>query len=202
MKTSTAPNPHQTLKEGDTPSWFHFLPNGLDDAGHPEWGGWGGRFVREPSGIYRDAADFLNGTRDARTTVWRWRPAFQNDFAARMDWCVKPYAEANHPPTLVVNGRRGRTAIQINAQPGDRVMLDTSGSADPDRGALFYKWWIYPELASPQTPSKLENDTTARAALVIAKEAQAGEVHVILEATDRGSPPLTSYRRIVVSVKP
>ena len=27
--TWTAPNPHGTLKEGDTPSWLYFLPVGL-----------------------------------------------------------------------------------------------------------------------------------------------------------------------------
>jgi hypothetical protein len=45
--TWTAPNPHATLKEGDTPSWFYFLPTGLGDPAHPGWGGWGGRFRHE-----------------------------------------------------------------------------------------------------------------------------------------------------------
>ena len=30
----------------------------------------------------------------------------QHDFAARMDWTVEPFAGANHPPALVVNGAR------------------------------------------------------------------------------------------------
>ena len=55
--TWTAPNPHACLKEGDTPSWFYFLPIGLGDPAHPEWGGWGGRFRREKGGPYRDAQD-------------------------------------------------------------------------------------------------------------------------------------------------
>jgi hypothetical protein len=29
----------------------------------------------------------------ATTSVWRWRKAFQNDFAARMDWCINSYEE-------------------------------------------------------------------------------------------------------------
>src|SRR5690606_11828070 len=29
---------------------------------------------------------------DYRATVWRWRDAFQHDFAARMDWTTKPFA--------------------------------------------------------------------------------------------------------------
>ncbi|MEO7599427.1 MAG: DUF1593 domain-containing protein, partial [Opitutus sp.] len=87
-KTWTTPNPHGVMKEGDTPSWFHFLPTGLGDPVHPEWGSWGGRFLSADSRLYRDAPDTLDGKAQARATVWRWRPAFQNEFAARMDWCV------------------------------------------------------------------------------------------------------------------
>jgi hypothetical protein len=31
------------IMEGDTPSFLYLIPNGLGDAEHPEWGGWGGR---------------------------------------------------------------------------------------------------------------------------------------------------------------
>ncbi|TWT43549.1 hypothetical protein KOR42_44290 [Thalassoglobus neptunius] len=34
-KTWTAPNPHGCLKEGDTPSWFFFLPMGGNDPSDP-----------------------------------------------------------------------------------------------------------------------------------------------------------------------
>lgn len=37
-----------------------------------------------------------------KTTVWRWRKAFQNDFAARMDWTTQPYEAANHPPVVAL----------------------------------------------------------------------------------------------------
>ena len=83
------------MKEGDTPSWFFFLPLGGNDPDHPERGGWGGRFELDPrlgggrSRIYRDARDPAKDPADAaRATVSRWRPAFQADFARRMDWCV------------------------------------------------------------------------------------------------------------------
>lgn len=84
-KTWTDPNPHSCLKEGDTPSWFFFLPKGGNDPGDPTKPGWGGRFERQLDGWYRDVpftADF-----DPRTEVSRWRPDFQRDFAERMSWC-------------------------------------------------------------------------------------------------------------------
>jgi hypothetical protein len=87
LKTWTAPNPHSCMKEGDTPSWFFFLPMGGNDPADPTKPGWGGQFRREPDGWYRDlpaAKDF-----DPRETVSRWRPAFQADLAKRMSWCVR-----------------------------------------------------------------------------------------------------------------
>jgi hypothetical protein len=87
VKTWTAPNPHGCLKEGDTPSWFFYLPLGGNDPDDPTRPGWGGQFAREPDGWYRDlpaTADF-----DPRETVHRHRPAFQADFARRMAWCVE-----------------------------------------------------------------------------------------------------------------
>ncbi|MCA9031081.1 MAG: DUF1593 domain-containing protein [Planctomycetaceae bacterium] len=85
-RTWTAPNPHGCLKEGDTPSWFFFLPLGGNEFDDPTKPGWGGQFERQPDGWYRDlpwTEDF-----DPRTTVSRWREEFQKDFAKRMSWCV------------------------------------------------------------------------------------------------------------------
>ena len=85
IKTWTAPNPHACMKEGDTPSWFFFLPMGGNDPNDPSRAGWGGRFARQSDGWYRDlpATDQF----DPRTTVSRWRAEFQADFARRMRWC-------------------------------------------------------------------------------------------------------------------
>ncbi|HOA52851.1 MAG TPA: DUF1593 domain-containing protein [Thermogutta sp.] len=86
-KTSTAPNPHGCLKEGDTPSWFFFLPLSGNDPNDPSKPGWGGQYRRGDDGWYHDlpiTADF-----DPRTTVSQWRPVFQADFAKRMRWCVE-----------------------------------------------------------------------------------------------------------------
>jgi hypothetical protein len=84
--TWTAPNEHSCLKEGDTPSWFFFLPLGENKADDPTQPGWGGRFARQPDGWYRDLEK--TDTFDPRSTVSKWRSDFQADFAKRMQWCV------------------------------------------------------------------------------------------------------------------
>ena len=85
-KTHTVPNPHGCMKEGDTPSWFYFLPQGGNDPADPSKPGWGGQFQREADGWYRDLP--AKEGFDPRSTVSRWRPDFQRDFAKRMAWCL------------------------------------------------------------------------------------------------------------------
>lgn len=86
-KTWTAPNNHSCLKEGDTPSWFFFLPLGGNDPDDPTKAGWGGKFRKTKDGWYRDID--ISDDFDPRITVSKYRPAFQADFAKRMRWCVE-----------------------------------------------------------------------------------------------------------------
>ena len=50
-----------------------------------------------------------------QATIWRWRKAYQNDFAARMQWTVADFTHANHNPVVEVNGVGGTVPIVINA---------------------------------------------------------------------------------------
>jgi hypothetical protein len=199
--TWTAPNPHGTLKEGDTPSWLYFLPVGLGDPAHPEWGGWGGRFRHIAGGRYEDARDTVNGITEARATVWRWRPAFQNEFAARMDWCVKSPREANHPPVAVLNKDTTGKALTLEAKAGERVRLSGAGSSDPDGNALSFRWFVYREAGTYDGDTKVEAADKADATLLVPADAGKKTIHVILEVKDDGSPPLTRYRRAIVDVR-
>ena len=193
-ETWTAPNPHGALKEGDTPSWFSVLPVGLADPERPEWGGWGGRHVAR-GGVFAAAADTLSGEAGPRVTVSRWRPAFQADFQARMDWMVRPPAETNHAPRVVVAGDRMR-----QARAGERVIVDAAASSDPDGDQLRFRWWIYEEAGSHPGGATVASDDAPRAELRL-PENGGGTVHLILEVTDDGEPALTRYGRVVVEVE-
>ena len=72
--------------------------------------------------------------------MWQWIGAIQNDFAARADWCVKSFKEANHPPVVHL-----KNALDISAKPGNKIMLNATGTYDPDGNNLSYKWWQYEE---------------------------------------------------------
>ena len=67
------------------------------------------------------------------SSVYRWRAAFQADFAARLDWCVKPFKEANHPPVVQIKGLSSR-----QTKPGESITLDASASTDPDGNRLCF----------------------------------------------------------------
>ncbi len=155
------------IHEGDTPSFLGLIDNGLASAMSPAFGGWGGRYVwRQPSGEPRpfwtqggDSYPGRDNSRDTVTvegraytsdqaTIWRFRRAFQNDFAARMDWTIKEKGEANHNPLVVVNGRPGSEPIVIDAEVGTSVTLDASGTRDPDGNGLRPEWFFYPEAGS------------------------------------------------------
>ncbi len=130
-------------------------------------------------------------------TVYRWRAAFQADFQARLDWCVKPYAEANHPPSARVAGEVRRTVA-----PGENVLLDASPSSDPDGHSLAYEWYFYGEPGSYAGSLSIQNSTSTIASFVAPRVSSRQTIHIILTVQDNGSPPLSSYQRIVITVDP
>lgn len=65
------------------------------------------------------------------------------------------------------------------------------------------KWWQYAEAGS--YPGRITlSDATALVTnvLVPADAAPGSTIHLILEATDDGTPALTRYQRIIVTVTP
>ena len=242
------------IHEGDSPTFLGLIDNGLASAMSPTYGGWGGRYVwrtyfGETRPFWTQGGDSYPGRDSSRDTVrgsdgqsytsdmatiWRWRTAFQHDFAARMDWTIRGPAEANHNPEAIVNGATGKAPVLVEARVGVPVTLDAAGSRDRDGNALSYEWFFYPEAGTgipgqpvatgrrrppggdtagaggipsapeggpPQPPARvtLEGATTSR---VVVTPRVTGTAHVILAVTDNGTPALTSYRRVILTIVP
>ncbi|MCA9068854.1 MAG: DUF1593 domain-containing protein, partial [Planctomycetaceae bacterium] len=200
-KTWTAPNPHSAIKEGDTPSWFYFLANGLSDLDHPDWGSWGGRFEKQAFGRWQDAKDQVGKVTNARATVWRWREAYQTDFQGRLDWCVsEKFAQANHAPVAVLNGDTSNKVFHLKAKPGELVHLSAAGCNDPDRDELQARWFVYPEPGTFAGSLELATVDKLATSFTAPNVTQPLTLHIILEVRDDGTPNLRTYRRAVVQV--
>jgi len=131
-------------------------------------------------------------------TLWRWREAIQNDFAARMDWTVKSYAEANHPPVPKLNH-----AQHFTVSSGQYFELDASDSIDPDGDSMAFYWFNYPEAGSlPDQTVTTGPGNIARLAVQAPTVDAEQQLHFILQLSDRGVPSLTRYKRVIVTVKP
>ena len=222
------------IPEGDTPTFLYLIQNGLGVPERPEFGSWGGRYIATDvsgkgvaNGHFSDAVDEVVG-KDGReyksnqATVWRWRDAFQNDFAARMQWSLSPeLGKANHHPVVDINGNAGLEPLHFDLEAGATFKLDASASYDPDpNDSITFTWYQYRDPSATQwsvqyevgkldikplneacsimevtlpPPEKCCVELISRAAV------PKGQVlHLVLEVKDNGSPPLISYRRVII----
>jgi len=192
--------PYDFISEGDTPAYLHLVDIGLNNYNNPSYGGWGGRFVATPDNPtkFEDgelASDINPETKekDAYYPQTRWIEAIQNDFAARADWCIKPFAEANHPPSVGVE-----EPSHLFAKAGQKVVLQFN-SGDIDGDTISHKVWNYEDIST--TTAQIKSNQVG-AEISIDPSAQAGDlIHVIVEGKDTGSPPLTRYQRVVIEIK-
>jgi hypothetical protein len=210
--------------EGDSPAFLHNIATGLRNMESPDWGGWGGRYVRvrdntwldpvpEPGYQYPEGRWYTSSAwgrtrikkeipNDAELRAylkptWRWIDALQNDFAARADWCMKSYPEANHPPVVVLTN-----ALNLNVRLGDTVRLSARGTSDPDGNKLEFRWWQHREAGTCGGTIEIQDAGKPEASFTVPDGAGKGKtIHVICEVTDDGTPPLTRYQRVVARIE-
>jgi hypothetical protein len=191
------------ISEGDSPAYFHLVDVGLDNLTDPSFGGWGGRMVRSKTNPNRwedgdNVTDFNLYTKryDKAYPQTRWIDVLQNDFAARADWCVASLEAANHPP--VVNLAHNQ---RLTGKPGTAINLAVNVS-DPDGDGLSCKWWQYEEVDSYEGKIQIVNSGKLNSSFEIPKDARIGDTfHLIAEVSDNGTPKLTRYRRVIVTVR-
>lgn len=213
--------------EGDSPSFLGLIINGLNDPEHPNYGGWGGRYefykpglaatpdpfarpnwpetLPENHALWTNAADSVyvvsekKGYKSIQATIWRWREEYQNDFAARIAWTTKSYKECNHPPVPVL-----AHPDHFTVKSGALFHLNAKGTYDPEGDSMSYRWLQYPEAGSYPGPvsfapySSNIYDLPVTAPMVTSPQT----IHFILKVTDKGTPALTRYKRVIVTVVP
>lgn len=218
------------IEGGGTCPWIGLANQGLSDPEHLYWGGWSGRFsrekvrnrysgyrpIREDEKKYGDFYVYEAGHKQQETwtdpvhgetftngqvPVWRFRRAMFNDFRARMDWCVKPYGEANHNPVAAFNGDTSDSIVHLQVNPGQQIRLDASESTDPDGDNLIAKWWYYREAGTYDGERSISDASEKMAEMFVPEDAAGSTIHVILEVRDDSEiVSMYDYRRVVVTV--
>ena len=179
--------PGSWISEGDTPAFLNLIQNGLRGHEQATYGGWGGRLGEDvdPNG---ESSDYERA---------RFFRASQHDFATRLTWTVtSAYNEVNHEPIVLIDG-----AMDMEAGPGESISVSALAS-DPDGDEVSVRWWQYEEAGTYPGNTLLSDPTSLTTSLQIPADAVSDQtIHLILEATDNGSPSLTRYQRVVITVR-
>ena len=187
--------------EGDTPSFLHIMPNGLNNPSVPDMVGWGGYFVRQKSKD-KSSVCYTNHQGDVNKISQRYEqyfyPAIFNNFAARMDWAQDGIGNRN--PIVIVDGCVGLDIIHKEVKAGTSITLNAEKTFDPDEDRLNYRWWVLPEAGNYEGDITIENNLSSTTTILIPQDAQQSTIHIICEVQDDGVPALTSYRRIILNV--
>jgi len=153
------------------------------------------------SALLRGAKKRADLPKDTSVPLWRWREDVQNDFAARIEWTTKPYNGANHPPVAVL---ARNTPQEFTVHSGEEFHLNATGSYDPDHDSLSFYWFQYEEAGdfhelisfAPFSQGLADQPVTAP------KVNSPKTIQFILRVTDKGTPPISRYRRVIVHVVP
>jgi len=182
----TPPRPKgEFIGEGDTFTYLNLIDNGLLGYRDETQGGWAGHVIMRA--IPGDSA---------RRPSPNFTPAAQNALAARMMWSVTPtYAGANHEPHVRLRG-----SSRIAARPGATVRLEAVTS-DRDGNAVTVKWWRWKDVDTYPGDVRLSNPASPAIDVQVPADAIAGQtIQLVVEATDNGTPSLTRYERVVMTV--
>jgi len=195
------------IGEGDDFTYMNMLGNGLRAYEAGSYGGWGGRQISEhhpdamtlPSDTSREALAAALGSvsKESNKNAYPdFFPTAQNDFAARLKWSVTPkYTDANHAPVVRIEG-----PLHVLASPGETIKL-TGTVSDPDGNKVSVNWWQFQVGTYPGKIS-IPNANTEQIKILIPKDAISGQtIHAILEVTDDGSPSMTAYQRVIITIK-
>jgi hypothetical protein len=93
-----------------------------------------------------------------------------------------------------------KSALKRDVKAGETVKL-VATATDPDGDKLACKWWQYAAADSAATTVSIENSDSLDQAGFVAPNEPGKQVHVILEVTDNGAPPLVGYQRFICNIK-
>ena len=142
--------------------------------------------------------DAWQGTTHRDNTLMRWAGHLQNDFRARLDWCVKDYAGADRrrarswPAPRFARQSRARSwnSTPAPAMTPMATACRTSGCTTPSPARTAASRFTS-KVPTPPPPASLPPALSDRKRFTSSS---------LFPTT--ATPPLSRYRRIVVTVQP
>ena len=186
-------DPYDFIGEGDSNTYmplFQFGLRGLENYNYPTLLG----------RLYVDETKKPQGGNPISGEGILFNPfmkAYQEDFAARAQWCYLEYKDANHAPIVKIED------YDIIAKPGQTVDLKVIVQ-EPDGDDYSVVWEYYDNFSSYSGNEAIrvfepEKECTS---LTIPSDAQVGDyIVLILRAQDKATKPMTSYGQVVIHVK-
>ena len=189
-------NKYDILGEGDSGTYIPLFSNfglrGMEDWRYGTMLGVLHVQENKPADLSSIMAGF--GKRGPRVNPFL--KAYHEDFAARADWCVKDYAEANHNPVVKLS------AYDVWAKPGETVCVKGSVA---DVRPFEAKWWLYTEGSGYEgdfVRAEVKGDEELTLRFTVPSDAKAGDYfNLILEARNEHENPMTGYGQLIVTVK-
>ncbi len=182
------------LAEGDSMTFMPLLPLGLRGAAEP-----GFETVLGPLFADGEAPSVETGSPFERPSgnPNPFLRAYQEEFAARAQWCAHGYAACNHAPQIA-----GVTP-DLEAAPGEVVSVRAEAT-DPDGDALLAGWRCDATVSRYAGEKDLASWTyeglTAR--FLVPGDARCGDRIVLrLSVRDAAERPMTRYAEVAVTVR-
>ena len=174
------------LAEGDSITYIPLLPFGLRGADEPGFDTLLGPMYRDGEKSPVHVEPFSAPT----ANVNPYLRAYQEDFAARAQWCAAEPPACNHAPVIA------EVTDDRAAAPGEAVALHAEVS-DPDGDDVACVWRRY-----GRGGEVLWEAVGAVAEFTVPEDATAGErVVLTLSARDVAARPMTRYAQVAVTMR-
>lgn len=184
------------LAEGDSSGFMALLNNGLRGMENGKYGSWAGiiTYSNQPTEAIKDY-NYLAGTEGNSN---RFLLAYQQDWAARADWCVNDYSKCNHAPRITVENE------EIEVEAGKPVQLSAT-VVDPDGNNVSTSWWYYKEgsqYSGNASDIRVWSIESTQTGFTVPSDAKSGDFfNLVIEAKDNTETPMTRYNQVIVKVK-